>query len=83
MLPPIQRAVAVGGAAELQDPSKLCIRCRGLTTQSEELDEYGTPVTYQDFRKLPELAWVTSAITQLAERLRSGMSSEPSINRVG
>jgi hypothetical protein len=84
---PKQRAFASGGPAESQDTSNLCVRCRRLTTQSEELDLHGALDSCENCRRNPELAWVTQGIAaglnanaaklnQLAETLRSGMLPE-------
>src|SRR4051812_48802199 len=77
---PSKQSRVAEGPAESQDTSTLCIRCRKLATQDEEIDMCGAPDTCESCRRNPELAWVTeaaaSALTRLAETLRSGRSSE-------
>lgn len=77
---PTQRAVASGGPAESQDTPNLCVRCRRLTTRSEALELHAASDTCENCSSNPELAWVAqktaAQITQLAETLRSGISSE-------
>jgi len=71
---PTRETLAVGGAAESE---RLCRRCRRLTTEDRELDDQDN---CEHCKQNPELAWVTQAaaagLTQLAETLRSGISSE-------
>lgn len=73
------RTPDAGKAAESLDTTNLCIRCKKSTTQDidafHSLDE-----NCEHCRRNPELAWVTQAaaagLTQLAETLSSGMSSQ-------
>jgi hypothetical protein len=69
-----------GGPADPQDTSNLCNRCKPLAAQKQVFDLFGTPEECEDCKRNPELSWVTQAaaagLTQLAETLSSGISSE-------
>jgi hypothetical protein len=79
---PQQRA-ATEGPAESQETTLLCSRCKRLTTQDRELNLNGVSDICEKCGKNSELAYVTQAassacvsLTNLAEKLRSGISSE-------
>lgn len=69
-----------GGPADSHDLSNLCRRCKRLTIQERESTTVGSPDSCEDCKRSPELAWVTfesaNMLTQLAETLSSGISSD-------
>jgi hypothetical protein len=74
------KRVTTGGPAESQGHS-LCWKCRRTITQDgEENSPYSDAESCGLCKGNPELAWVTQAaatgLTQLADTLRSGISSE-------